>query len=85
MQKPDALWVQVLKDVYFPNTSFLAATSIIGSSLIWQGLCKVLDVIRESVCFIPRNGIELSIRTDPWIPGQLGFSPSWRVEVCLTY
>lgn len=77
MKKPDALWVNLLKVKYFPNSSFLEVVHVPGSSLVWKGINKVIAVLRESVFFIPRNGAELRIRNDPWIPNQVGVSPIW--------
>lgn len=55
LTKPHSLWVRVLKAKYFQNCSFFTAESTLGSSLVWQGICKVKEALRDSLCYIPRN------------------------------
>lgn len=76
----DSLWVKLLKEKYFPRSSFLTSVVKPGASLIWQGLSKTREELRAGICFIPRNDSNLCIKMDPWIPLQPGFSPAWRLN-----
>lgn len=78
LSKLDFLWVQLLKAKYFPNSNLLDATPRPSASLVWQGICKVLDTLRNNIYFIPRNGSTIHIRKDPWIPCLTDYCPVWH-------
>ncbi|CAL1367531.1 unnamed protein product [Linum trigynum] len=40
LENPDALWVQLLKGIYFHNGDFFAATKGRCGSWIWNGICE---------------------------------------------
>lgn len=77
LTKPDQLWVKLLKAKYFPHTPFLHSVSKPGASLVWHGISKVVETLKFHLCYLPRNGATFSIRQDPWIPLQLGFTLEW--------
>lgn len=47
LSEPDALWVRVLKDPYFPSTDFLQALKESRVAWGWSSLLTRRDVIRE--------------------------------------
>lgn len=77
LSKPDLLWVRILKAKYFPTTTVLGAGPRPRASLIWQGIAKVLNSLRDNICFIPGNGSAISIREDLWIPWLSNHRPVW--------
>lgn len=85
LSHPTAVWALILKSKYFPSSSFLDSLSKQGSSLIWQGLSKIRDLLKSTVCYIPRHGQSLYIRSAPWIPLNDGLRPCWlpsTSEIC---
>ena len=49
MSNPDALWVQYVKPIYFPNKDFLRVRKKGGASWIWQSLLKGRKVLVRGV------------------------------------
>lgn len=47
IQNPTALWVQILKAVYFPESDFLQATRKRNNSLVWASLIHGKEVIMK--------------------------------------
>ncbi|CAN1171195.1 Uncharacterized mitochondrial protein AtMg00310 [Linum perenne] len=72
---PTSLWTQLLKGLYFPNTSFLHAGRHHKSSWIWSGISEgrkaLLHGLRKNI----GDGHDTSI-IDAWIPEAPGFKAS---------
>ncbi|CAN1156138.1 Putative ribonuclease H protein At1g65750 [Linum perenne] len=72
---PNALWTQLLKGLYFPNTSFLQASRHHKSSWIWSG---IIEGRKSLILGLRKNigdGNDTSI-VDAWIPESAGFKAS---------
>ncbi|CAN1170493.1 Uncharacterized mitochondrial protein AtMg00310 [Linum perenne] len=72
---PNSLWTQLLKGIYFPNTSFLQAGRHHKSSWIWSGIIEgrksLIHGLRKNI----GDGNDTSI-VDAWIPETSGFKGS---------
>lgn len=64
-----------MKAKYYPQSSLLAAGAKAGSSIMCQGVSRVLCSLRDNIYFLPRNGSSVSILEDPWIPTATEFCP----------
>lgn len=84
LTQPGLIWVQLLKAKYFPHTTVLHSSPKPGSSLVWQGISKVITALKNSICYLPRNGATVNLRCDQWIPMAPGFSPEWLPDVSTT-
>lgn len=80
----EAIWAQVLKAKYFPHSSLLAVDPKQRASLIWQGLSRVLNMLKENICFLPCNGATIGILTDPWISTKDGHRPDFLPSVSIS-
>ena len=69
MQQGEALWVKVFKGLYFPNCSFLEARKGTRASWCWNILLERIDIIKENGIWKVRNGEDIDIWGDIWIPG----------------
>ena len=64
-----ALWVRVLKGLYFPNSSFLEAKKGGRASWCWNSLLEGREVIKEYGLWRIGDGETVSIWEDRWVPG----------------
>ncbi|KAI5336490.1 hypothetical protein L3X38_015758 [Prunus dulcis] len=69
---PGALWVQILKGLYFPNCSFLEAQKGGRASWAWSSILVGRDIILSGAHWQILNGSSTSIWADKWIPGIPG-------------
>lgn len=70
LTNPDQLWVKVLKSIYFPNRSFLAAEHGPKASWAWSSLLPGRDMLLKDFCWKVENGNDISSWEDPWIPAS---------------
>ncbi|CAN1726075.1 LINE-1 retrotransposable element ORF2 protein [Linum perenne] len=68
LTNPSALWVRLLKSLYFPHTDFLNASRGRRPSWIWSSICKAKEVIRLGAFKGLGSGRDISVANDPWIP-----------------
>lgn len=64
---PEALWVKVLKALYFPNTDFSYARRKRCDSWAWASLLHGRDVILKSSRWIVGDGKSINIKMDRWL------------------
>lgn len=66
MSEPNALWVHVIKFVYFPTTYFLQAAK--GGRVSWGWLSLLVggDVLRQGVWSL-RNGKSIQLFIYKWV------------------
>ena len=70
IQKPEALWVNVLRSkdkcgpLKFPEFKISN-----GGSNLWQGLCGFQRYIKEGLKWNVGNGLDVRLWLDAWVPG----------------
>ncbi|KAJ1383973.1 Ribonuclease H-like superfamily [Sesbania bispinosa] len=67
MQNLEALWVKVLKGIYFPNQSFLQVKKKNGGSWIWNNILQGRDFARRRGQWLVANGREIQLWDDNWL------------------
>ncbi|CAN1331091.1 Transposon TX1 uncharacterized 149 kDa protein [Linum perenne] len=72
IQQPDALWVRVLKDLYFPRTDFMNAKRHHRPSWIWGSIVKGRAALIKGLRKNIGNGEETSVN-EAWIPSAVDF------------
>ncbi|OMO94917.1 reverse transcriptase [Corchorus capsularis] len=65
---PNALWVRVLKGIYFPNSEFFDAGQGARPSWIWNSLLEGRSLLQNHLLWVPMDGKSISIWRDNWIP-----------------
>ncbi|CAN1120093.1 hypothetical protein LINPERPRIM_LOCUS66 [Linum perenne] len=72
IQHPGALWVGLLKALYFPNDDFVTVPQHQRSSWIWASIIKGRDALLKGI----RKNIgnrETTLLDEPWFPGSDDF------------
>ncbi|KAG5527030.1 hypothetical protein RHGRI_028084 [Rhododendron griersonianum] len=72
MNNPNALWVKVLKSLYFPKKSCMDAVRGSQPSWIWSSLLEGRKLIKEGTQWNVGNGELIRLWEDKWIPDILG-------------
>lgn len=67
LRNPNALWVEVLKSCYFPDTEFMQAKKGRFDSWAWKSLMHGRDVLRRTGRWVVGNGEKIKIEDDNWI------------------
>lgn len=67
LQNPSALWVQILKALYFPDLTFLQAKRKRKDSLVWASILHGKSVILKFAGWSIGNGEDVSIEHDSWV------------------
>lgn len=67
IHNPSALWVQILKAIYFPKFDFLHATRKKSDSLVWASLMHGKSVIEKFSRWSIGNGKDVLIEKDRWV------------------
>ena len=75
LQNPSALWVQVLKGLYFPNCDFLLAKKGSGASWAWSSILDGHVAFSKHHYWQFLNGESILTWRDKWIPGIPGGKP----------
>ncbi|CAN1761942.1 Putative ribonuclease H protein At1g65750 [Linum perenne] len=70
--QPEALWVKVLKGLYFPRTEFLKAGKHHRPSWLWSSIIEGRNALLHGIRRNIGNGASTDIN-DAWIPGIEGF------------
>lgn len=74
IEESDALWVRLLKGLYFSATNFLHAGK--GSKTSWgcSSLLAGQDILQNEGMWLLGDGRTITIRafTEPWIPSRRG-------------
>ena len=73
---PDALWVQFLKSIYFPNEDFLRVRKKGRVSWIWDNILKERDILRKGGMWIVGDGNSNQVWRDNWLLKELPQNPS---------
>ncbi|CAN1161426.1 Uncharacterized mitochondrial protein AtMg00310 [Linum perenne] len=74
LMNPEALWVKLLKSIYFPRTDFLTAKKGARPSWIWASIFKARDVVALGAFKRVGDGTSININDDPWIPSLPKFT-----------
>ncbi|CAN1128070.1 Uncharacterized mitochondrial protein AtMg00310 [Linum perenne] len=73
IQQPNALWVRLLKALYFPRHDFVTAPKHHHPSLVWSSILKgkttLLRGLRRNI-----ENAEDTLTTDPWLPDLPSFT-----------
>ncbi|KAG5537109.1 hypothetical protein RHGRI_024523 [Rhododendron griersonianum] len=72
INSPEALWVKVLKGLYFPNCSSLDAKRGPSPSWIWCSLVEGMALLKEGLRWNVGNGDSIDFWRDRWIPNLPG-------------
>lgn len=80
MSEPNALWVRVLKGLYFPNNSLMQASSGNRASWAWASLLEGRNVIQYQGIWTLGDGQTIQCFQDPWVPIQRSFRVRPRGE-----
>lgn len=67
IQNPNALWIRVLKALYFPNCDFSKATRKRNESWAWASLVHGKEVVLDSARWLVSSGNRIDIRKDKWL------------------
>ncbi|GKV31652.1 hypothetical protein SLEP1_g40324 [Rubroshorea leprosula] len=73
IQNPNALWVRVLKGLYFSNSSFLNARKGSHLSWAWSTILKGREIVQLGMRLNVGNGQNILIYQDNWAPTLAGF------------
>lgn len=70
--EPKALWVLVLKGLYFPHQDFLSTSKGPKPSWAWSSLLEGRNIISEFSRWQVLNGESIATWSDRWVPGVPG-------------
>ncbi|CAN1255029.1 Putative ribonuclease H protein At1g65750 [Linum perenne] len=73
LQNPEALWVRLLKSIYFPKCDFLMAKKGSRTSWIWASIFKARSVVSLGAIKRVGDGSSIMVNYDPWIPSLPNF------------
>ncbi|KAJ1387738.1 Ribonuclease H-like superfamily [Sesbania bispinosa] len=68
LENPDALWVRVLKNLYFPNNDFLHASPKRNSSWSWASILQGRKVLIKGGIWRVGDGQQINIFKNRWLP-----------------
>ncbi|OMO67492.1 reverse transcriptase [Corchorus capsularis] len=68
MNNSNALWVKVLKGIYFPNSDFMKAKKGARASWSWHSLLDGRDFLNDHIQWQVGNGAQIHIWDDKWVP-----------------
>ena len=72
ISEPEALWVKIIKGIYFHDKSVLDAKRGARASWAWSSLIEGRDFIKEKLVWQVLDGRSLSIWEDRWVMGLKG-------------
>ncbi|KAJ1377536.1 Ribonuclease H-like superfamily [Sesbania bispinosa] len=67
INNPEALWVRILKSIYFPNNTFLQVKKKYGGSWIWSSLMEGRDFAKRNGQRLITNGRDIHLWEDTWL------------------
>lgn len=76
IRSPHALWVRVLKGIYFPDSSFMHAQRGTKAKWAWSSILEGHGVLKLGTRWNIVNGERTSIWNDKWVPTL----PSFQVQ-----
>lgn len=68
LNNPNDLWVKFLKDLYFPNNSFIGPKCNNNSSWLWKSIIKCRDLLKKGLRWEVGNEQKIKFWEDKWIP-----------------
>ncbi|GLT45022.1 hypothetical protein SLA2020_188880 [Shorea laevis] len=68
LQNPQSLWGQVLKSLYFKETSFFSARKGSHPSWAWTSILKGREILQLGTRWNVGDGKDILIYEDAWIP-----------------
>ncbi|XP_072088190.1 uncharacterized protein [Arachis hypogaea] len=71
MKNPNAIWVQVLKAVYFPNSNFWDAKIQRNASWLWKSILIGRELLKRKGKWSIGSGSQVNIWRDRWISGEI--------------
>lgn len=81
IQNPQALWVQILKGLYFPNSDILKAQKKRGGSWGWHSILQGRDFLRAEGRWLVGNGKDIKVWKDKWLgPSIIQLPPGGNPE-----
>lgn len=66
-KSPNALWAQLLKSLYFPNSSIWEAKKKCNASWGWQSLLQGRDFLNKHKAWFIKTGEKVKIFKDKWL------------------
>ncbi|CAN1339859.1 Uncharacterized mitochondrial protein AtMg00310 [Linum perenne] len=73
LNHPEALWVKLLKSLYFPRGDFVTTSKGRRPSWIWASLIKGRSVLDLGCIRVVGNWEKINIISDPWVPSLPSF------------
>lgn len=70
LQNPDALWVKMLKGLYYPRTDFLNARKGGRASWAWSSILAGREVIKSDLIWRIGDGSRVRVWKDRWVGGE---------------
>ena len=68
INNPEAMWVRIVKDIYFCRCLVLEAKKCAKASWAWTSILKGMDFFNENMMWQIINGEKVNILRDKWIP-----------------
>lgn len=66
-KEPSALWVRLLKSIYFPRCSIWGAKQGQRPSWAWRSIIKARDFIDKNKAWLVKDGKEINVFGDKWL------------------
>lgn len=76
LQRPDSLCARVLKSKYYPHGELLDTVFASEASPVWRGIEFGLELLKAGTVWRIRNGRNVQIQRDNWIPRKEGLKPA---------
>lgn len=73
---PNALWVRMLKGVYFKDKGFMEAKKGCHPSWCWSSILTGRDLLEENIAWKVGNGDDINLWHDKWVVGIKGLKLS---------
>ncbi|XP_057999119.1 uncharacterized protein LOC131177952 [Hevea brasiliensis] len=73
---PQALWVQVLKGIYYPHSNFLNARNCKSGSWGWRNLLEGREALKAGLRWQISGPSFMNVSSEPWIPTLPAFKVS---------
>ncbi|CAL1396661.1 unnamed protein product [Linum trigynum] len=67
LNEPEALWVRVLRGLYFPNGVFSSSRKGSSSSWIWESFCYAKQALDIGAIRVIGSGENTWFHKDPWV------------------
>lgn len=77
---PDSLMAKVLKNKYFPNTTFMKMKVSPMASFPWKSILSARDLLDKGIRKVMGNGANIDIWDETWIPTLPRFHIMSRVR-----